>query len=43
MSMAKIDRIIDALRHETYRWLPVRRIYIEKKSSLKKRPLALPT
>jgi group II intron reverse transcriptase/maturase len=43
MSMAKIDRIIDALRHETYRWLPVRRIYIEKKGSLKKRPLGLPT
>jgi group II intron reverse transcriptase/maturase len=43
MSLAKIDRIIDALRHETYRWLPVRRIYIEKKGSMKKRPLGLPT
>jgi retron-type reverse transcriptase len=43
MSLAKIGRIIDALRHETYRWLPVRRVYIEKKGSLKKRPLGLPT
>jgi group II intron reverse transcriptase/maturase len=43
MSLAKIGRIIDALRHETYRWLPVRRIYIEKKGSMKKRPLGLPT
>src|SRR5919107_5019458 len=43
MSLAKIGRIIDALRRETYRWLPVRRIYIEKKGTAKKRPLGLPT
>src|SRR4051795_4189265 len=43
MSLAKIGRIIDALRHERYRWAPVRRVYIEKKGSVKKRPLGLPT
>jgi group II intron reverse transcriptase/maturase len=43
MSMAKIGRIIDALRRETYRWTPVRRVYIEKKDSMKKRPLGIPT
>ena len=26
MSLAKIDGIIDALRHERYRWTPVRRV-----------------
>ena len=34
MSLAKIGRIIDALRHERYRWAPVRRVYIEKKGSV---------
>jgi hypothetical protein len=29
MSLAKIDAIIDALRHARYRWTPVRRVYIE--------------
>ena len=43
MSLAKIGAIIDALRHERYRWRPVRRIYIDKKGSSKKRPLGLPT
>jgi group II intron reverse transcriptase/maturase len=43
MSLAKIGRIIDALRRETYRWTPVRRVYIEKKGSTKKRPLGIPT
>lgn len=43
MSQAKIEAIIDALRHERYRWTPVRRSYIEKKNSTKKRPLGLPT
>ena len=43
MSLAKIDAIIEALRQERYRWTPVRRIYIEKKHSTKKRPLGLPT
>lgn len=43
MSLAKIGRIIDALRREAYRWTPVRRVYIEKKGSTKKRPLGIPT
>jgi group II intron reverse transcriptase/maturase len=42
MSPAKIGRIIDALRHERYRFQPVKRIYIPKKSG-KKRPLGLPS
>jgi group II intron reverse transcriptase/maturase len=43
MSLAKIGRIIDALRHERYRFAPVRRVYIPKKSSRKLRPLGLPS
>jgi group II intron reverse transcriptase/maturase len=42
MSLAKIDTIIDLLRHERYGWLPVRRTYIPKRKG-KKRPLGLPT
>jgi len=42
MSLAKIGRIIDALRHERYRFAPVKRIYIPKKSG-KLRPLGLPS
>jgi group II intron reverse transcriptase/maturase len=42
MSLAKIDRIIDLLRFERYRWTPARRVYIEKKRSTKRRPLGLP-
>ena len=42
MSLEKIDRIIDAMRHERYRFQPVRRIYIPKKSG-KLRPLGLPS
>jgi group II intron reverse transcriptase/maturase len=42
MSLAKIGRIIDALRHERYRFTPVRRVYIPKKNG-KKRPLGLPS
>src|SRR5688572_29510731 len=38
MSLAKIDRIIEALRFERYRWTPARRVYIEKPHSTKKRP-----
>ena len=32
MSLGKIGRIIDALRHERYRFSPVKRVYIPKKS-----------
>src|SRR5207244_2648455 len=43
MSLAKIDAIIERLRYERCRWTPVRRVYIEKKGSTKKRPLGIAT
>jgi retron-type reverse transcriptase len=44
MSLGKIEHVIDALRHERYRWSPARRVYIPKgRSSTKLRPLGLPT
>ena len=42
MSLAGIGRIIDALRHERYRFTPVQRAWIPKKNG-KKRPLGLPS
>jgi group II intron reverse transcriptase/maturase len=42
MSLKKIEAIIDAVRHERYRWTPVKRIYIPKKTG-KLRPLGLPS
>jgi group II intron reverse transcriptase/maturase len=42
MSLAKIGRIIDALRCERFRFQPVKRVYIPKKSG-KLRPLGLPS
>jgi group II intron reverse transcriptase/maturase len=42
MSEDKIDQIIEAMRHERYRFNPVRRIYIPKKNG-KLRPLGLPS
>jgi retron-type reverse transcriptase len=42
MSLGKIDAIIDLLRHERYRWTPVRRTYIPKKDG-RQRPLGIPT
>jgi group II intron reverse transcriptase/maturase len=42
MSLEKIDAIIGLLRLERYRWTPVRRTHILKKSG-KLRPLGLPT
>lgn len=42
MSIEKIERIIDAMRHERYRFSPVRRVYIPKKLG-KLRPLGLPS
>ncbi|MBT8224021.1 MAG: reverse transcriptase/maturase family protein, partial [Dactylosporangium sp.] len=44
MRLGKIGAIIEALRHERFRWTPVRRTYIATKGSTKKkRPLGLPT
>ncbi|WP_174501722.1 reverse transcriptase/maturase family protein [Streptacidiphilus neutrinimicus] len=42
MSQRKIGRIIEAMRHERYRFHPVRRVHIPKKNG-KTRPLGLPT
>ena len=42
MSLAKIDRIINALRYERFRWTPVRRVNIPKPNG-KTRALGIPT
>ena len=42
MSLAKIDRSIDEIRYERFRWTPVRRVNIPKPNS-KTRPLGIPT
>ncbi|MGP0024786.1 MAG: reverse transcriptase/maturase family protein [Streptosporangiaceae bacterium] len=41
MSLAKIGRIIEVMRHERYRFAPVRRVHIPKKNG-RTRPLGLP-
>jgi group II intron reverse transcriptase/maturase len=42
MSEQRIDKIIEKIRTETYRWKPVRRTYIPKKQG-GKRPLGIPS
>ncbi len=43
MSLRKIDAIIEAVRRERYHWAPVKRVYINKPGSTRKRPLGMPT
>src|SRR6266536_483526 len=42
MSKEKIKTMIDLIRHERWRWTPVKRVYIPKRSG-KLRPLGLPS
>jgi len=42
MSLAKINAIIDEIKHERFRWTPVRRTYIPKTNG-QMRPLGIPT
>lgn len=42
MSQRKIEDLIEQLRHERFRWTPVRRTYIPKKDG-KQRPLGIPS
>ena len=42
MSEAKIEQIIEQMRHERYRFSPARRVYIPKKNGTL-RPLGMPS
>ena len=42
MSLAKIDRLIEELRYERFRWTPVRRVNLPKPNG-GTRPLGIPT
>lgn len=41
MSLDKIDRVIEAIRYERWKWPPARRVYIDKPKG-GKRPLGIP-
>jgi group II intron reverse transcriptase/maturase len=43
MSLGKINGIIERVRRESYRWSPVRRVYIPKPKGGGPRPLGIPT
>jgi len=42
MSLKRIESLMERLKKRTYHWKPVRRTYIDKKNSSKKRPLGMP-
>jgi group II intron reverse transcriptase/maturase len=42
MSVKRIESLMEKLKTRTFCWKPVRRTYIEKKNSTKKRPLGMP-
>jgi retron-type reverse transcriptase len=42
MSLEKIEKLIESIRYERFRWTPVRRVQIPKKNG-KMRPLGIPT
>jgi group II intron reverse transcriptase/maturase len=42
MSQEKIEKLIEDLRYERFKWTPVRRVYIPKANG-KQRPLGIPT
>lgn len=42
MSVKRIETIMEQLKKREYRWKPVKRTYVNKKNSSKKRPLGLP-
>jgi group II intron reverse transcriptase/maturase len=43
MSLTKIYQLVEELRHERFRWTPVRRTYIPKRDKQTLRPLGIPT
>ena len=42
MSVKRIESLMERLKRRTYHWKPVRRTYIDKKNTSKKRPLGMP-